>query len=183
MYKLFEIVLMGKVVTQSCLTLCYPVDYSLPGSSPWDSPGKNTGLGCHFFLQSIFPTQGSNLGLPLCRQALYHLSHQGSSQNSTWHLVNSKQMLAINTMGFQYSFKVQLYTMENIQTSHQLGSFFLVSPSLRGSGNNNSFCDPILFSYPISHPPALSYCQGRVSSRWRQELEQEKKEEEGIKAG
>ena len=27
---------------------------------PWDSPGKNTGVGCHFLLQGIFPTQGSN---------------------------------------------------------------------------------------------------------------------------
>ena len=27
---------------------------------PWDSPGKNTGVGCHFFLQGIFPTQGLN---------------------------------------------------------------------------------------------------------------------------
>ena len=34
-------------------------------------------MGCHFFLQSIFPTQGSNLGLPHCRQTLYPLSHQG----------------------------------------------------------------------------------------------------------
>ena len=32
----------------------------------------------HFLLQGIFPTQGSNPGLPRCRQALYHLSHQGS---------------------------------------------------------------------------------------------------------
>ena len=35
-------------------------------------------MGCHFLLQRIFPTQGSNLGLPHCRQMLYHLSHQGS---------------------------------------------------------------------------------------------------------
>ena len=44
---------------------------------PWDSPGKNTGVGCHFLLQGIFPIQGLNLGLPHCRQTLYHLSHQG----------------------------------------------------------------------------------------------------------
>ena len=30
---------------------------------PWDSPGKNTGVGCHFLLQGIFLTQGSNLHL------------------------------------------------------------------------------------------------------------------------
>ena len=37
---------------------------------PWDSPGKNTGVGCHFLLQGIFPTQGSNPGLPHWRQTL-----------------------------------------------------------------------------------------------------------------
>ena len=44
---------------------------------PWDFPGKNTGVGCHFLLQGIFLTQGSNSGLLHCRQILYHLSHQG----------------------------------------------------------------------------------------------------------
>ena len=44
---------------------------------PWDFPGKSTGVGCHFLLQRIFLTQGSNLGLSHCRQTLYHLSHQG----------------------------------------------------------------------------------------------------------
>ena len=44
----------------------------------WDFPGKNTVLGCHFFLQGILTTQGSNLGLLHSRQILYHLSHQGS---------------------------------------------------------------------------------------------------------
>ena len=38
----------------------------------------STGVGCHFLLQAIFPTQGSNPGLPHCRQTLYRLSHQGS---------------------------------------------------------------------------------------------------------
>ena len=39
---------------------------------PWDSPGKNTGMVYHFFLQEIFPTQGSNLSLLLGMQILYH---------------------------------------------------------------------------------------------------------------
>ena len=46
--------------------------------SPWDSPGQNTGVGSLSLLEEIFPTQGSNPGLPLCRQILYQLSHQGS---------------------------------------------------------------------------------------------------------
>ena len=46
---------------------------------PWYFPGKSTGEGCHFLLQRIFPTQGSNPGLPQCRQMLlYLLSHKGS---------------------------------------------------------------------------------------------------------
>ena len=39
---------------------------------PWDSLGKNTGVGCHFLLQEIFPTQGLNLRLLQGRQILYH---------------------------------------------------------------------------------------------------------------
>ena len=41
---------------------------------PWDSPGKNIGVGSHFLLQGIFWTQESNPGLLHCRQILYHLS-------------------------------------------------------------------------------------------------------------
>ena len=60
------------IVTQSCSTLCDPMDYSLPGSSvPGDSPGKKTGVGCYALLQGIFPTQGLNPGLPRCRRILY----------------------------------------------------------------------------------------------------------------
>ena len=51
------------------LALFNPMDRSLPGSScPWDFPGGNTGVSCHFLLQGIFPTLGSNLSL-LHRQA------------------------------------------------------------------------------------------------------------------
>ena len=38
---------------QSFLTLCDLRDGSPPGSRPWDSPGKNTGVGCHFLLQCM----------------------------------------------------------------------------------------------------------------------------------
>ena len=54
------------------------MDCSPPGSPVHGySPGKSTGVGCHFLLQGIFPTQGSNLGLLHCRRILYHLSCQG----------------------------------------------------------------------------------------------------------
>ena len=55
------------------------MDCSLPRLlCPWDSPGKNTGVGCHFLLQKIFSTQESNPGLLHCRQILYQLSYEGS---------------------------------------------------------------------------------------------------------
>ena len=58
---------------------------------PWNSPGENTGVGCHFLLQGIFPTQGLNLGLPHCRQILYHLSQQGSPCGAIPKLINSRE--------------------------------------------------------------------------------------------
>ena len=45
---------------------------------PWNSPGQNTGVSCHFLLHGIVSTQGLNLYLPYWRQILYHLSHQGN---------------------------------------------------------------------------------------------------------
>ena len=45
---------------------------------PWEFPSKDTGVGCHFLLQGLFPTQGSNPGFLHCRQILYRLSYKGS---------------------------------------------------------------------------------------------------------
>ena len=56
--------------------------------SPWDCAGQNTGVGGLSFLQGIFPTQGSNPGLPHCRWILYQLSHKGSPIINTYRKVN-----------------------------------------------------------------------------------------------
>ena len=68
-------------VAQPCSTLCNPMDCSPPGSSvhPWDFPDKGTGMSYHFLLQGIFPTQGSNPGLPHCRQILLSSEPPGKS--------------------------------------------------------------------------------------------------------
>ena len=58
-----------------------PMDKSLAGYSPWNTPGQDTGLGSRSFLQRFFSTQGLKPGLPHCRQILYPLSHQGSPIN------------------------------------------------------------------------------------------------------
>ena len=70
-------------VTQSCNSL-WPHGLSPTRLlCPWDSPGKNPGVGGHALLQGIFPTQGSDPGLPHCR-ILYHISHQGSPRILEW---------------------------------------------------------------------------------------------------
>ena len=52
--------------------------------SPCNSPGQNTGVGSLSLLQGIFPTQGSNPGLPHCRQILCQLSHKESPRILDW---------------------------------------------------------------------------------------------------
>ena len=78
---------MKVLIAQSCLTLCDPMDCSI---CPWNSPGKNPGVDCHSLLQGIFLTQGSNLGLPRCRQTVHHLSHQRIIFNHWYSWKNKK---------------------------------------------------------------------------------------------
>ena len=61
----------GGLVTKACSTLATPGTVACQAPLPWDFPGKNTGVGCHFLLQEIFLTQESNSGLLHCRQILY----------------------------------------------------------------------------------------------------------------
>ena len=63
-------------VAQWCPTLCDPVDWSLPASSVCEI--LQARILENSLLKGIFLTQGSNPGLPQCRQVLYRLSHRGS---------------------------------------------------------------------------------------------------------
>ena len=72
--------------TQSRPTLCDPMDWTVARQAP-PSMGfsrQEYWSGFHFLLQGIFPTQGSNLGLPYCRQTLYRLSHQETWLQVDW---------------------------------------------------------------------------------------------------
>ena len=80
----------GRINKRACVLSCSDgvrlsaTPWTVPTSllCPWDSPGKNTGVDCHALHQDIFPTQGRNLrllGLPHCRQILYHWAKTGSS--------------------------------------------------------------------------------------------------------
>ena len=64
LHKSWVLLLSSFLVAQLCLTLSWPRGVEpIRLLCPWDFPGKNTGVGCHFLLQGIFPTQGSNLRL------------------------------------------------------------------------------------------------------------------------
>ena len=62
---------------------------------PWDFPDKNTGVACHFLLQRISLIQGSNPGLLHCRQILYQLSYQGSTNMGASYVFSSVQLSSV----------------------------------------------------------------------------------------
>ena len=68
---------------QLCLTLCDPLACSPPASSVHGILQARI-LEYHALLQGIFPTQGSNPGLPHCEQILYHLRYQGIPRILEW---------------------------------------------------------------------------------------------------
>ena len=107
---------------------CNPVDCSPPSSlCPWDSPGKNTGVGCHFLLQGSFPTQGLKPGLLHCRRILYHLSHQGNPRvTGNWYKLSS-QFHPLFQCLFRDSYLTQFgqwNTTKNLLRRNSSGKFF-----------------------------------------------------------
>ena len=103
-----------------------PSGFSVHG----ESPGKITGVGCHDFLQGIFPTQRLNPGLLHYRRILYRLSHQGTSKNTA---VSSLSLLQGNFLT-QESNQCLLYCR-----------WILYQLSYQGS-----LCDPMDCSLPDS---------------------------------
>ena len=105
----------------SCsLTLCNPMDCSPPGFlCPWDSPGKNTGVGCHFLLQGIFLTQGLNPCLLCVLQLRGFFTNSG-----TW-----EAQPQLRTLQSQEEKKKSagLITSESLLPKKDIGAFDLTS--------------------------------------------------------
>ena len=85
--------------------------------SPWNSPGQNTELASRSLLQGIFPTQGSNSGLPHCRRILYRLSHKGNPRILEWVVWREGGKLKPNSKGDSYSAEFRLHSMGNGEAS------------------------------------------------------------------
>ena len=66
------------LVTKSYPTLCNPWTVAHQAPRPWNFPGKNTGVGCHFLLQEIFPTKTEPSTSCIGRLGSLPLSHQRS---------------------------------------------------------------------------------------------------------
>ena len=83
--------------------------------SPWSSPGQNTGVSSLSLLQGIFPTQGSNPGLPHCRRILYQPSHKGRPKLGVKLLISFSKKLSLSWISS--SWKTTTRTFSSVQFS------------------------------------------------------------------
>ena len=120
-------------VTQSCPTL----------HNPWISPGQNTGVGSHFLLQGIFPTQGSNPGLPHSRWILYHLSHQKSPRALEW---------------VDLSLLQQIFLTQGSKQSLLLCKWILYKLNYQGRSILFKYTFKVIFSNITLYSSLLVYC-------------------------
>ena len=108
---------------------------------PWNSSGKNTGVGCHSFLQEILPTQWFNPGLLHCRQFPYYQSHYGSDLIS----------ISVQFSGSVVSDSLWPYGLQHARFPCQ-------SPTLEACSNScPSVSDTIQPSHPLSSPPSPAF--------------------------
>ena len=147
---------------QLCATLCSPMDCSPPGSSVhWDSLDKSTGVGCHFLLQGIFPTLGSNLSL----LHLLHwqadslpLSHLGSW---TYHVVVVQSPSPVQILVTPWTAACQASLSFAISWSLlKLISIEIVMPS-----NHLILCCPLL-PLPSIFPRIRVFSESALHIRW-----------------
>ena len=148
------------------------MDGSLSGSFlyPWNSPGKNTGVGCRSLLQEIFRTQGSNPGLLHCGLILYRLKHKGkqiSGQSGLAVVFPSFLILvplSVRVYTFIFVVVLQLLSCVQLFTTLWMQRVRLPCPSLSPRVCSNScplsrWCQPTISSSVAPSPPALNLTQ------------------------
>ena len=99
---------------QLCPTLCDPIDGSPPGSRPWDSPGKNTGVGCHFLLQCMKVKSESEVA-QLC--PTLHDPMDYSPPGSSVHGTSQARVLEWGAIAFFQLFSTLLHVLEIFQNT------------------------------------------------------------------
>ena len=121
--------------------------WRIPMDSPWNSPGQSTGVGSLSLVQGIFPTQGSNPGLPHCRQILYQLSHQVSPHTIRFSSVQLSRSVMSDSLKPHGLYSPWNYPGQNTG----VGSLSLLQGSFPTQGSNPGLphCRQIL--YQLSH--------------------------------
>ena len=127
---------------------------------PWDFPGKNTGVGCHFLLQGIFPTQGLNPDLPHCRQILDYLSHQGSPISIPLSSVQSLSRVRLFATPRMAAHQASL-SITSSWSSLRLTPIESVMPS-----SHLIVCHPLLLLPPIPPSIRLFSNESTLCMRW-----------------
>ena len=125
----------------------------------WDSPGKNTGVGCHSLLQGIFPTQGSNLHL-------WHLLHWQADSLPLSHLGSTSKKCVFSSVQFSRSLMSDSFQPYGLQHAR------LPCPSPTPGAYSNScplhwWCHPtFLSSITYPSPPAFNLSQHEGLFKW-----------------
>ena len=152
-----------------CVWLCNPMDCSPLGSSVHgDSPGRNTGVGCHALLQGTFQTQVSSPGLPHCRQILYcqppgkpKNTGVGSlfllqgiflTQRTNPHLLHCRQILyqlSYQQSPNHYIEKVNSVFIIQVMNNHEASQVALVVKNSLQYRNNERMFDPWVGKIPL----------------------------------
>ena len=135
---------------------CSPPASSVHG----DSPGKNTGVGCHLLLQGIIPTQRQNPGLLHCRQILYWQSHQESPAAEWTHIKHTVDQFSSVTQSCPTVCNPMNCSMPGLPVHRQLPEFTQTHVHWIG--------DAIQPSHPLSSPfpPASNPSQHQGLFQW-----------------
>ena len=111
--------------------------------SSWNSPGQNTRVGSLSLLQGIFPTQGSNPGLPHCRRILYQLSHK---RRPNLHYLSHQMSHCLynifNSLKWSCSFMLFVFPLECkiFISAENFLIFLMLNSQCLEQGSANLFC-------------------------------------------
>ena len=88
---------------------CDPMDWSLPGFSPWDSPGKNTGVSCHFLLQVIFWTQELNWFFIFCFYLKMKINISNFQNTLYFKIMSWTQLVCLKNQNAQRGLRASIF--------------------------------------------------------------------------
>ena len=126
-------------VTQSCLTLCDPMDYTVHGILQ----ARILGVGSFSLLQGIFPIQESNWGLLYCRWILYQLSDKRSPRWSGWPIPSSADLpdpgIELGYLALQVDSLPTSYQGRAKYSSNKLREFVTSRPTINNALRLSSY--------------------------------------------